>query len=66
MRTVIQLWSLKTERKNAPFNLVDLLDEIAGRELRTGDDLVISSKFVAISEGRVVELESVVPSELRS
>ena len=60
---VIQLWPVKTERRSAPFSLVDLLDEIAGRDLRTGDVLVISSKFVAISEGRVVELESVVPSD---
>jgi coenzyme F420-0:L-glutamate ligase / coenzyme F420-1:gamma-L-glutamate ligase len=60
---VIQLWSLKTERKNAPFSLIDLLDAIAGRDLRTGDVLVVSSKFVAISEGRVVELDSVVPSK---
>lgn len=60
---MIQLWPVKTERRSAPFSLVDLLDEIAGRDLRTGDVLVISSKFVAISEGRVVELESVVPSD---
>jgi coenzyme F420-0:L-glutamate ligase/coenzyme F420-1:gamma-L-glutamate ligase len=59
---MIQLWSIKTERRSAPFGLVDLLDEIAGRDLRSGDVVVISSKFVAISEGRVVELGSVVPS----
>jgi coenzyme F420-0:L-glutamate ligase/coenzyme F420-1:gamma-L-glutamate ligase len=60
---VIQLWSLETERKSRPFNISDLLDEIAGTKLRTGDVVVVSSKFVAISEGRVVELESVMPSK---
>ncbi|MDA4137219.1 MAG: coenzyme F420-0:L-glutamate ligase [Thaumarchaeota archaeon] len=60
---MIQLWSVRTERRSAPFSLVDLLDELAGRELRNGDVVVISSKFVAISEGRVVKLESVVPSQ---
>jgi coenzyme F420-0:L-glutamate ligase / coenzyme F420-1:gamma-L-glutamate ligase len=59
---MIELWSLKTGRRSAPFSLVDLLDELAGRDLRTGDVMVVSSKFVAISEGRVVKLESVVPS----
>jgi coenzyme F420-0:L-glutamate ligase/coenzyme F420-1:gamma-L-glutamate ligase len=60
---VIQLWSIGTERKSSPFSLVDLLDRIAGKELKTGDVLVVSSKFAAISEGRVVELQSVTPSE---
>jgi coenzyme F420-0:L-glutamate ligase len=59
---MIQLWSVETERRSAPFSLLDLLDELVGRELRSGDVVVISSKFVAISEGRVVELRSVVPS----
>ena len=59
---MLQLWSLKTERRSAPFDIVDLLDEIAGPQLRDGDVVVISSKFVAISEGRVVELASVRPS----
>jgi coenzyme F420-0:L-glutamate ligase / coenzyme F420-1:gamma-L-glutamate ligase len=59
---MIQLWPILTERKSSPFNLVDLLDETAGKDLRTGDVVVISSKFVSISEGRVVELDSVSPS----
>ena len=60
---MIQLWSVRTERKSSPFSLVDLLDGVAGKELKTGDVLVVSSKFAAISEGRVVELQSVTPSE---
>jgi coenzyme F420-0:L-glutamate ligase len=59
---MIQLWSLETERRSSPFNIVELLDRIAGQDLKTGDILVISSKFVAISEGRVVKLDSVEPS----
>ena len=34
-----------------------------GSELLDGDILVVSSKFIAISEGRVVDLETVVPSD---
>lgn len=60
---MLQVWPLETERKNKPFKLVDLLDEIAGRLLRDGDVVIISSKFAAISEGRVVQLDSVTPSE---
>ncbi len=43
--------------------MVDLLDELVGDELRDGDVLVISSKFVAISEGRIVSLSSVRPDD---
>ena len=59
---MITLSPLKTERKSAPFNLLELLDELVGRRLRTGDILVASSKFIAISEGRVRSLNSVVPT----
>jgi len=59
---MLQIWPVKTRRRSAPFGLVDLLDETIGQDLRTGDVLVISSKFVAISEGRVVELAAVLPS----
>jgi coenzyme F420-0:L-glutamate ligase len=59
---MITLSPLKTERKSGVFNLLDLLDELVGRRLRTGDILVASSKFIAISEGRVLSLDSVVPT----
>lgn len=61
---MIQLWPLQTERKSAPFNISDLLDELAGAQLVSGDVVVVSSKFVAISEGRVVDLKSVLPSKV--
>jgi coenzyme F420-0:L-glutamate ligase / coenzyme F420-1:gamma-L-glutamate ligase len=53
---------IRTPRKSAPFNLGELVDRLVGPELRDGDMLVVSSKFIAVSEGRVVDLETVVPS----
>jgi coenzyme F420-0:L-glutamate ligase len=59
---VITFVPIRTPKKSAPFNLGELVDRFVGAELRDGDILVISSKFVAVSEGRVVDLETVVPS----
>jgi coenzyme F420-0:L-glutamate ligase/coenzyme F420-1:gamma-L-glutamate ligase len=53
---------IRTPRKSAPFNLGELVDASVGSELLDGDILVVSSKFIAVSEGRVVELRTVVPS----
>lgn len=53
---------IRTPRKGAPFSLGELVDGVVGSELQDGDILVVSSKFIAVSEGRVVDLESVVPS----
>jgi coenzyme F420-0:L-glutamate ligase/coenzyme F420-1:gamma-L-glutamate ligase len=60
--SMITLSPLKTERRSASFNLLDLLDDLVGKKLRSGDILVASSKFIAISEGRVLSLNSVVPT----
>ncbi len=54
---------VKTQRKTAPFGLGELVDKLLGSELRDGDILVVSSKFIAVSEGRVVDLSTVVPSD---
>jgi len=54
---------IRTPRKGAPFNLGDLVDTVVGSELQDGDILVVSSKFIAVSEGRVVDLDTVVPSD---
>lgn len=54
---------IKTPRKSASFNLGEQVDRSVGAELRDGDVLVVSSKFIAISEGRTVELGKVVPSD---
>lgn len=43
------------------FDLAGLIDEKLGSRLRDGDVLVISSKFVAVSEGRVARLGRVRP-----
>ena len=62
-RSLITFAPVKTERKNAPFSLAKLLDDLIGDRLESGDVLVISSKFVAISEGRVMSLHEVKKSE---
>jgi coenzyme F420-0:L-glutamate ligase/coenzyme F420-1:gamma-L-glutamate ligase len=51
----------KTTRRSSAFDLSDLIDELVGNQIGEGDVLVISSKFIAISEGRVVDLDSVRP-----
>ncbi|MFN8529516.1 MAG: coenzyme F420-0:L-glutamate ligase [Anaerolineae bacterium] len=48
--------------QSAAFNLIDvLLDcvQAAGETLQTGDVLAISSKYTAISEGRIIKLDSI-------
>jgi len=59
---MITLSPLKTERRSASFDLLDLVDDLVGKKLRSGDILVASSKFIAISEGRILSLSSVVPT----
>jgi coenzyme F420-0:L-glutamate ligase len=59
---MITFLPIRTSRKSAPFNLGRLVDRLVGAELIDGDILVVSSKFIAVSEGRVVDLEKVVPS----
>ena len=59
---MISFEPIRTPRRSAPFNLGELVDRFVGAELRNGDILVVSSKFIAVSEGRVVDLETVVPS----
>ena len=45
--------------RSSEFDIVALIEERLGSDVRDGDVLVISSKFLAISEGRVVKLSSV-------
>ncbi|MGD0146246.1 MAG: coenzyme F420-0:L-glutamate ligase [Nitrososphaerales archaeon] len=52
----------KTTRRSSAFDLPELIDELVGDQIRENDVLVISSKFVAISEGRTASLSSVKPS----
>lgn len=60
---MITFTPFNAERKNSAFDIRELVDGLVGRVLHDGDVLVISSKFMAISEGRVVSLESVSPTE---
>ncbi|MDA4121592.1 MAG: coenzyme F420-0:L-glutamate ligase [Thaumarchaeota archaeon] len=60
---MITFKAVKTARKNSPFPLGELIDELIGPQLRDGDVLVLSSKFIAISEGRIVSLDTVRPGE---
>ena len=63
MSSAITFVPIRTPRKSASFSLGDLVDRFVGSQLRDGDILVISSKFIAVSEGRVVDLGTVVPSD---
>jgi coenzyme F420-0:L-glutamate ligase/coenzyme F420-1:gamma-L-glutamate ligase len=45
--------------KSSKFDIIGLIEGRLGGRLRDGDVLVISSKFVAVSEGRVVKLGTV-------
>lgn len=63
MSRAVSFAPIRTSRKSRPFSLADLVDRAVGAELQDGDVLVVSSKFIAISEGRVVDLGTVVPGE---
>jgi coenzyme F420-0:L-glutamate ligase len=56
---LLTLTPVAVRPRSSKFDIVSLIEERIGRRLRDGDVLVISSKFVAVSEGRVVRLSSV-------
>ncbi|QQG48345.1 MAG: coenzyme F420-0:L-glutamate ligase [archaeon] len=58
---MLTLQAVRTGTKSSGFDLLSLVEESLGGILKDGDVLVISSKFVAISEGRVVRLSRVRP-----
>jgi coenzyme F420-0:L-glutamate ligase len=58
---LLTLLPVRAPAKSSKFDIVGLIDQKVGRKLRDGDVLVISSKFVAVSEGRVVRLGGVKP-----
>jgi len=58
----IKLLPIKVPRQDTKFSLLDLIFkslESNSTELKDGDILCISSKFVALSEGRYVKLSDV-------
>ena len=58
---MISIQAMTAPAMDSGFDFVGLVQERLGKELRDGDVLVVSSKFVAISEGRTVILNSVRP-----
>jgi len=56
---LLTLLPVAVRPKSSRFDIVSLIEERLGTRLRDWDVLVISSKFVAVSEGRVVKLGSV-------
>ncbi len=56
---MLTLTPVTSPAKSSRFDVVELIDRRVGSKLRDGDVLVISSKFVAVSEGRVVRLSGV-------
>lgn len=64
MKQSLAFFPVRAPLKSARFDLAELVDGSVGADLRDDDILVVSSKFMAVSEGRVVELEDVVPSDL--
>jgi coenzyme F420-0:L-glutamate ligase/coenzyme F420-1:gamma-L-glutamate ligase len=60
---LLSLRAVTTPRKSSKFDIVGVVEKRLGGVLRDGDVLIISSKFIAVSEGRVVNLRGVVASE---
>ena len=56
---MLTLNPVTTPTKSTKFDIVELIDKRIGAQLKDGDVLVVSSKFVAVSEGRVVKLGGV-------
>lgn len=56
---MLTLTPVVVQPRASRFDVVPLIEDKLGSRLKDGDVLVISSKFVAVSEGRVVKLGSV-------
>ncbi|HLA22777.1 MAG TPA: coenzyme F420-0:L-glutamate ligase, partial [Nitrosopumilaceae archaeon] len=62
----VSVYPVKSELKSQQFELFETLVDSLQRShimLESGDVLVISSKYVANSQGRLIEYDNVVPSE---
>jgi len=60
---MLSLQGVKTQTASHKFDVFELILKKLSRVVKDGDVLVVSSKFLAISEGRVVRLDSVRVSE---
>jgi coenzyme F420-0:L-glutamate ligase len=58
---LLTLRPVRTRARSSGFDVAELVEKKLAGVLRDGDVLVISSKFVAVSEGRVVKLSGVEP-----
>ena len=56
---MLSLRAVKVPAKSSRFDIAGLIEEKLGKVMKDGDILVVSSKFIAISEGRVVALRGV-------
>lgn len=62
----LRLLPVRVEQKSGPFNLFDTIKNALrqnGVELREGDVIVVSSKFISMSQGRLVKLDGIVYGE---
>jgi coenzyme F420-0:L-glutamate ligase / coenzyme F420-1:gamma-L-glutamate ligase len=56
---LLTLVPVRVPTKRSRFDIVELIEKTVGGKLRDGDVIVISSKFLAMSEGRLVRLGTV-------
>lgn len=62
----VELIPIRTEIRREPFDLFETITtsiENIKEQVNDGDILVISSKFIAMSQGAIVKLDSIKPSE---
>jgi coenzyme F420-0:L-glutamate ligase len=60
---LLTLTPVRATAQSSKFDIVELIDKRIGGVLKDGDVLVVSSKFVAVSEGRTVRLSTVRPGK---
>ena len=62
----LQVFPVKATKKRGKFNLYDEIKKLVkqnGISLDEGDILVISSKYISNSQGRILDHDSIKPSE---
>lgn len=65
-QTPLQVFPVQAPVQTTAFSLIDTIQAAMSKndmELSDGDILAVSSKYVAISEGRIVEISTIEPSE---
>ncbi len=59
----MEILPVKTEILKCNFNLLKILEEKLSGRVKNGDVLLLSSKLIALAEGRVVDLRKIKPSK---